>query len=236
MYNFPKYRVEMLEYEHFYKPEWSYYDLGDFEVVLEIFPNLKGYLQKGGFIRGNIGDELSGPELKVLKFESLAVNENFFENIFKQDFPKLQKFEVHIGRDLIHPVENINVFAPLFSGDCFPELTHLRLAGSFIADKIAYNIANVPLIHQLKSLDLSGGLLHTRGAEILVNILPKTNIEKLNLSNKVLDKEFYNSINPMKNKSGRPIEIIIKPQLDEREVLEELDEMDRDIRKWREIV
>jgi len=200
MYNFRKDPENMTT-----KPEWSpFYDLGVFGDILKAFPRLKGYFQRGGYINGAGGIQKHS-HLKTLIFESRGVNELFFKNILECELPKLQRFDVHIGRDRNKCVTDISVFDKLFSGKCFPKLNHLKLGGSYIADKIAYELAKSPILPNLKALDLSGGNLHDQGAEILINNIENLKLKKLDISHNALSREFCASLQNVSKRSKTKI-------------------------------
>jgi hypothetical protein len=70
---------------------------------------------------------------------------------------------------------------PILAGDGLPALRHLGLAHSDLQDEIAIAVSSAPLVARLRSLDLSLGTLGNEGVEALLEGVPLTHLEWLDL-------------------------------------------------------
>jgi len=101
--------------------------------------------------------------------------------VVASELPALEYLEMWLGVEQYDGDATVDDLAPLLAGGRFPALRHLGLRNSEIQDEIAAAVAHAPLVAQLKSLDLSLGVLTDEGVTALLDGQPLTHLTWLDL-------------------------------------------------------
>lgn len=159
--------------------EISWIEQSDVTPVLDAYP----LLEELG-IRG--GTKLRFPavrhaHLRTLSFEAGGLPGEVVRGVAASDLPALEYLEMWLGVADYGGDATVADLAPILAGGRLPALHHLGLCNSEIQDEIAAAVASAPLVAQLKSLDLSLGVLTDTGAEALLGGQPLTHLTWLDL-------------------------------------------------------
>ncbi|QRN97683.1 hypothetical protein JRI60_00920 [Archangium violaceum] len=93
--------------------------------------------------------------------------------IVEANWPELETLTLWFGSAKSGAEVDARELAPLFSGERFPKLKHLRLQACEFADEAVGLLLEAPLLSRLESVDLSYGLLGDAGADALLHAAPK---------------------------------------------------------------
>lgn len=166
--------------------EISWIEQSDVTPVLDAYP----LLEELG-IRG--GTKLRFPavrhaHLRTLSFESGGLPGEVVRGVAASELPALEYLEMWLGVQEYGGDATVADLAPILAGGRFPALHHLGLCNSEIEDEIAAAVASAPVVAQLKSLDLSLGVLTDVGAEALLAGQPLTHLTWLDLDHNVFSE------------------------------------------------
>jgi hypothetical protein len=184
---------------------------GDYSKLWDALPNLEKLTIKGssGLVLGSICHE----KLKELEIICGGLPKAVIQSIAKAHLPELTSLNLYLGvRDYGFDggIKDINKLLE----NTFPKLTKLGLVDSDMQDKIAEAVVKSSYMKQLTELSLSKGSLTDRGADFLLEEVPKYP----NLT--VLDLEYhYMSCQMM----IRLLELPIKVNVDGQQESEEYD-------------
>ncbi len=147
--------------------------------VLAALPNLEVYHIRGA--QGLSLGELNHKKLQKLVIESAGTPTNVFEELGRANLPNLAYLELWLGsEDQGFEAKEIGQIFQAFQN--LPSLKHLGLNNSENTNEIAIALTHHPIMNQLESLDLSGGILGDKGAEALLSNPSIKHLQKLNLA------------------------------------------------------
>ncbi|MEH0154427.1 STM4015 family protein [Limibacter armeniacum] len=171
--------------------EISWIEQEDMGPVLVAFPNLKHFIVKGS--NGLMFTDLKHDNLETLIIQTGGLGSETFDQVLQSSLPKLQVLEIWTGdSNYGADIEAVQV-RPLLKGDLFPELRVLGLKNSEIADDIAKELADAPVLEQLHTLDVSMGIMKDEGAEYLLNS-KLDHLKKLDVSSNYLSADMIQKI------------------------------------------
>lgn len=175
-----------------------------YEQVVKAFPNLEELRIRGA----NTLDltNISHNNLKKLVVESGGISSKVLDQIKESSLPEIEHFEIWLGSKYYGFDADWHTIAPLIEPSRFPKLKYLGLRDCEIADDIAINIANHPILDQIDVLDLSLGNLSDKGAKALLESDKIKSLKKLDLHFHYLSDEM------MKKISDLPIETDLSDQ------------------------
>ncbi len=154
--------------------------------LLTALPNLEVYKIRGAQDL-SLG-KLNHQNLKTLIIESAGTSNNIFEELGRANLPNLTHLELWLGsEDQGFEATTTNQIFQAFQN--MPSLIHLGLNNSENTNEIAIALTDHPIMQQIKSLDLSGGILGDKGASALLNNPNLTNLNHLNLSHNYMSDE-----------------------------------------------
>lgn len=159
--------------------EISWIGQGDNSPLFAAFPKLEAFGVRGG--QGLTLGFPRHPNLKRLVIETGGMRVNILQEILGADLPALEHLELWLGTTGYGWDGTIEAVRPLLNSTKWPNLTHLGLRDSEIADEIAVALAESSLLPQLKTLDLSLGTLGDSGAEALVANPTIAKLQKLDI-------------------------------------------------------
>ncbi len=154
------------DFEYPDQQEISWVEVGNVEPLLLVMPNLRALHLRGGSI--GLGKVLEHERLESLLIETGGLPAAAVKAIGKAKLPNLTRMEVWFGRDDYGGDGDIQMLAPLFTGEGVPELRHLGLMNSEFENDIAKHLAKSPLLAQLEVVDLSMGTLHDEGGKAIL--------------------------------------------------------------------
>lgn len=175
----------------FEESEISWIEQTDVSPLFEAYPALEHFRVRGGnHLR--IG-KLRSEHLKELGIESGGLDRSVIQDVLRGDLPALEHLELWLGSDNYGANTTVEDFAPLFTGQLFPNLRYLGLRDSEITNEIALAIVKSPLLERIRTLDLSLGVLDDTGAAALLASPTVRKLEKLDLhhhycSNEVIEQ------------------------------------------------
>lgn len=189
--------------------EISWIHQTDYASLLKAFPLLEQLR-----VRGSDGlkfSQLRHNSLKRLIIESGGLDSSVIESVINAQLPALEHLELWLGDEGYGFNGDLNTIKPLLEMGAFPKLRYLGLRDSDIADNIAIEIANAPLLKQLEILDLSMGTLSDVGALALLNSEGIKSLKKLDLH------FHFMSTTMMEKLKGLGIEVDISDQQEDDE-------------------
>jgi uncharacterized protein (TIGR02996 family) len=110
---------------------------------------------------------LALPHLRELYVETCAMTKKRLKDLFAAKLPSLTTLELWFGANDYDCNVKTKDLEPLLKGDLFPEMTHLGLRNTELADDLARLLPKSPLAPRLLALDLSLGTLTDDGARAL---------------------------------------------------------------------
>ncbi|MGD1910770.1 MAG: hypothetical protein ACFB2X_07915 [Rivularia sp. (in: cyanobacteria)] len=185
----------------------SYIKLGYLNPLLKAYPHLE-VLQVYGR-QGLRIQPLQHNFLKTLRIQTeLMCKYSAIPNICKLDLPALEYLELWFGgssndeRDIVE-----KELSPILTGELLPNLKYLGLCGSRDSYNLVLFLIKFPTaIEQLSILDLSGGNLSDRGAEILLHFPAINKLSVLKLTMNDLSEEMIKKLYKLE------CEVIAEPQ------------------------
>jgi hypothetical protein len=186
--------------------EWeiSWIELGDISALFPAYPQLEHF-----GIRGNTSHyeiplrlgTLHNEHLKTLIIETGSMDRSVVHDILRSHLPALKHLELWTGSENYGGNCTVEDFAPLLSGDLFPQLRYLGLRDSEFTDDLAIALSQSPLLERLSILDLSLGTLGDDGAAALLNCPAVRKLEKLDLHHYFCSEEMMQRLQEL------PIEV-----------------------------
>ena len=162
--------------------EISWIVLGDISTIWSTFPKLTTLA-----IRGSQNLKLGTIEhnhLETLTIECGGLPKNVLAELASAKLPALRHLDLYLGTSEYGFDGGIEDVEPLLAPGLFPNLKHLALRDSMIADDVAKLVASTPLPEGLEVLDMSLGSLSDEGGNAL---LASEGIKKL----QVLDLHWH---------------------------------------------
>ena len=180
--------------------EISWIEQTDLGPMLDNMPHLKDLKIKG---TNNLSiGQTSRPALRSLEIISGGLPSAVVDDIAKSDFPNLEKLVLYVGVEDYGYDGSLDVFRPLLSKDKFPKLTYLGITNSEEEDDVVEMILASDILPQLKTLDISAGVLTDKGAQLLLDNKEKiAHLEFINMKYNYLTKEMVKRLHeelPMK--------------------------------------
>jgi uncharacterized protein (TIGR02996 family) len=174
-------------FEYHEETEMSWYEIG---TCAPLWPRLRGLrtliVQGGSFTLGAI----DLPALEHAEFRTGGLSTDSAAAIAKAHWPRLRRLDVWCGDPNYGCEVTLSDLRAIWERKDLPELRHLGLMNSELADDICEALPGVPLIAQLETLDLSMGTLSDDGARALVAAAPKwPGLQRLDVSNSFLSDE-----------------------------------------------
>ncbi|MFR9800087.1 STM4015 family protein [Streptomyces sp. MS06] len=159
--------------------EISWIEQSDVTPVLEAYPLLKEFGVRGG--TGLLFPPVRHEHLRTLCIEAGGLPGDVVRGIAASELPALEYLDLWLGVAEYGGDAAVADLAPILAGGRFPALHHLGLRNSEIQDEVAAAVAAAPVVAQLKSLDLSLGVLTDEGAAALLAGQPLTHLTWLDL-------------------------------------------------------
>lgn len=159
--------------------EISWINQGDLAPLLRAFPTLEHFGARGSD-NLKLGD-IDMPKLKSLRIETGGMNLSIIETILKAKLPELETLVLWLGSPDYGATFTLDDLKPFYDPKQFPNLKHLGLCNSEIADAIAIFMATAPLLQRLDVLDLSMGTLSDEGALALLTSPHIKSLKKLDI-------------------------------------------------------
>ncbi len=181
----------------------------DYAPLRNAFPQLEQLRVRGS--EGLAFSQLKHNSLKTLILESGGLPSTIIQSIANAQLPALEHLELWLGIDDYGFDGNLETLKPLLEVGRFPKLRYLGLRDSEIADEIAIEIANAPILNQLETLDLSLGTMSDKGAQALLNSDGINTLAKLDLHH------HYLSTDMMEKLEALDIEVDVSEQEEEDE-------------------
>ena len=183
--------------------EISWINQGDYTGILTAFPALERL-----HIKGSTGLVLSSTPLKHDHLQALTIEcgglpKQVIASIASAQLPNLQYLRIYLGVEDYGFDGAIDDLRPFMQAGLFPKLTYLGLVDSAIADQIALEIANAPVLAQLETLDLSLGTLSDEGGRALLDSSAIKKLKKLDLHYHFLSDEMVKQF----KKLGIPVDL-----------------------------
>lgn len=159
--------------------EISWIEQSDVTPVLDAYPLLEEFGIRGG-------EKLQFPavkhqHLRRLWFQAGGLPGEVVRGVAASELPALEFLEIWLGVPWYGGDATVADLAPILSGGRLPALRHLGLRNSELQDEIAAAVAAAPVVAQLRTLDLSLGILTDEGVTALLDGQPLTHLTELDL-------------------------------------------------------
>ena len=173
--------------------EISWINQTDVSPIFSAYGGLKHFVVRGGSGL-SLGGKMRLEDLESLTVETGGLSRSVLAEVFTLDLPNLQKLELWLGTDSYGWDGSLADLKPLLDGGLFPNLRHLGLRDSEIADQIAEALVTSPLMSRIDALDLSLGTFSDTGASHLVTCPSLTRLKSLDLHFHYCTEEGMNSL------------------------------------------
>ncbi len=183
--------------------EWeiSWIEMGDISTLFPAYPQLEHFGIRGNASEGLHLGILHHEHLKTFIIETGSLERSLVHDLLRSHLPALEHLELWTGTENYGGNCAVEDFAPLLSGDLFPNLRYLGLRDSEFADELAIALSQSPLLERLHTLDLSLGTLGDTGAAALLNCPAVRKLAKLDLHHHYCSEEM------MQRLQALPIEV-----------------------------
>ncbi|MGW1891307.1 STM4015 family protein [Streptomyces sp. NPDC002004] len=185
--------------------EISWIEHSDVTPVLEAYPLLEEFGIRGG--TGLSFPAVRHKHLRTLRFEAGGLPGEVVRGVAAGELPALERLEMWLGVEEYGGDATVADLAPILAGSRFPALRHLGLRNSEIQDEIAAAVAGAPIVAQLKSLDLSLGVLTDEGVTALLGGQPLTHLARLDLHHNFVTEPVAQRIRAGLEPSGVEIDL-----------------------------
>jgi uncharacterized protein (TIGR02996 family) len=147
--------------------ELSWSELGNLEPLYPALPNLKKLkLRSGSMELGTI----IMPRLEVFLVETGGLDHDAARAIANAKWPSLRTLSIEIGSDDYGGDATLEDLQPILDGVGLPHLTHLGIRNCELTDDLIEPLAASKILPQLKTLDLSKGVMSDDGAATLFRL------------------------------------------------------------------
>lgn len=164
--------------------EISWIVQSDITPLLTAFPRLEHLTVRGG--TQLVLTPVRHERLRSLTIESGGLPADVVRAVAASDFPALTDLELWLGTENYGGDSTIDDVAPILTGAKLPRVTRLALSNSDYQDAIASAVATAAIVPQLRTLDLSKGILTNEGAKALLAGQSLTHLDSLDLKHNYL--------------------------------------------------
>ncbi|MFE6281235.1 STM4015 family protein [Streptomyces sp. NPDC057877] len=185
--------------------EISWIEHDDVTPVLDAYPLLEELGIRGG--TGLRFPAVRHERLRTLSFEAGGLPGEVVRGVAASELPALEYLEIWLGVSEYGGDATVADLAPILSGGRFPALHHLGLRNSEIQDEVAAAVASAPVVAQLRSLDLSLGVLTDEGATALLDGQPLTHLSWLDLHHNFLSEGVAERVRAALEPSGVEVDL-----------------------------
>lgn len=185
--------------------EISWIEQSDVTPVLEAYPLLEEFGVRGG--TGLRFPAIRHKHLRTLCFEAGGLPGEVVRGVAASDLPALEYLEMWLGVEEYGGDATVSDLEPILAGGQFPALHHLGLRNSEIQDEIAAAVAAAPVVAQLKSLDLSLGVLTDEGVTALLGGQPLAHLAWLDLHHNFVTEPVAGRIRGALEPSGVEVDL-----------------------------
>ena len=185
--------------------EISWIEQSDVTPVLEAYPLLEEFGVRGG--TGLRFPAVRHQHLRTLCFEAGGLPGEVVRGVAASELPALEYLEMWLGVEEYGGDATVADLAPLLAAGRFPALRHLGLRNSEIQDEIAAAVAGAPVVAQLRSLDLSLGVLTDEGVTALLGGQPLTHLTWLDLRHNFVTEPVARRIREALEPSGVEVDL-----------------------------
>jgi len=167
--------------------EISWTAFGDFSPFWSKLPALEELQIRSG--EGGTLGELALPNLKTFVRVSGGLGADEIKSIMNASWPKLEHLEIWFGKEDYGAAGSVESLAPLLDGRVPKTLRHLGLVNCEFSHELIEPLAKSPVLRQLKSLDLSKGVIQDRDVDVLLRHADAfAHLESLDLSENLLNE------------------------------------------------
>ena len=185
--------------------EISWIEQSDVTPVLEAYPLLEEFGVRGG--TGLRFPAVRHKHLRTLCFEAGGLPGEVVRGVAASELPALEYLDTWLGVQEYGGDATLADLAPILAGGRFPALRHLGLRNSEIQDEIAAAVAAAPVVAQLKSLDLSMGVLTDDGVAALLAGQPLTHLTWLDLHHNFVTEQVAERVRAALEPSGVEVDL-----------------------------
>ena len=187
--------------------EISWIMQGDYTGIFTAFPQLERLHIKGSTELILSSTPLKHDHLQSITIECGGLPKQVIATIAKAQLPNLNHLRIFLGVADYGFDGAMDDLRPFMQAGLFPKLTYLGLVDSDIADQIALEIANAPVLAQLETLDLSLGTLSDEGARALLDSSAIKKLKKLDLHYHFLSGEMVKEFKKMATQSAMQVDV-----------------------------
>jgi uncharacterized protein (TIGR02996 family) len=184
-----------------YQISWTY--LGDFSKLYPQLEKLETLRLAVGHMK--LGTAIKLPSLKSFVVETGGFTKDNLKAVLAATWPNLETLSLCFGDDEYGCNIKMKDLKPLLDGKSLKKVKHLGLRNAQFQDEICEEIVRAPILKQLKTLDLSKGILTERGAKALVeNAKALGHLEKLDVSEGFIPEEW---VKKLKKEFGKKLDV-----------------------------
>jgi hypothetical protein len=172
--------------------EISWVAHGNLEPLWTITPKLETLRLRGA---GMTLGKFEHASLQRLEIETGGLPAESVRSLAAAKLPQLRHMEVWFGRTSYGGTDDIADLLAIFSSKTLPELEHLGLQNSEMADAIVAELARGSLLTQVGSLDLSMGTMREAGARALIDNAAKfKHLKSINLDENYIPANLHDRL------------------------------------------
>jgi uncharacterized protein (TIGR02996 family) len=169
-----------------YDVDCAMYNPGKLEALAKLFPGLES-LKLHGSEFSLATFEL--PNLKTLAIETCGLTKKHLKCVLDAKWPKLERVELWFGSEEQSANCRVRDLGPILDGSAFPKVKHLGLMNAEFTDDLAQALVTSKVLKNLKTLDLSKGMMGSVGARAILEA-PKAfkHLESLSVDDNYITK------------------------------------------------
>ncbi len=174
--------------------EVSWIELSDLSAIFGAFPRLETLRIRGSqdLAIGTIQHDC----LRSLTIECGGLPGQVLKDLAQSNLPSLEWLDLHLGTENYGWSGSIDDVVALLNNQ-FPKLTHLGLVDSEIQDEVTKAILESPLVGQIRSLDISKGILTDEGGNALLSSEAVKNLDRLTIVHHYLSQPVQDQISAL---------------------------------------
>ncbi len=146
--------------------EISWIEQDDVSPLFLAYPQMTHFAVRGGNGLG-LGP-VQHENLRKLIVQTGGLRGAIVRSILESRLPALEHLELWLGTEYYGATTTIDDLRPLLDGEVFPNLTHLGLRDSDLADEIAKALKGASILERIEALDLSMGTIGDEGGRALL--------------------------------------------------------------------
>lgn len=184
--------------------EVSWIENTSYSNFFKAFPNIEHFQVRGG--NGLSLGVIDLPNLKSLEIETGGMPSCIFKDLATSNLPALEHLKLWLGTENYGFSATASEVVACYRGkdtNHLPNLKYLGLLNSEIADQLAKELMDDPILNKIEVLDMSNGTLGDEGAEALLDNPGIKNLKRLILDHHYISEDVVDQLKDL----GVPVSV-----------------------------